>query len=83
MGDELRTDVAALESQMLQLGPANVVCVLSTTSCFAPRAPDSLEQVAVLCARNNIPHIVNNAYGLQSARCMHLIQEASRQVHVE
>ncbi|XP_059471686.1 O-phosphoseryl-tRNA(Sec) selenium transferase [Neocloeon triangulifer] len=83
VGDELRTDVAALETQMQQLGPANIVCVLSTTSCFAPRAPDSLEQVAVLCARNNIPHIVNNAYGLQSARCMHLIQEASRKGRVD
>lgn len=77
-GEELRTDVAALETQMATLGSDNIVCVLSTTSCFAPRAADSLEQIAVLCSRYNIPHLVNNAYGLQSTRLMHLIQEAAR-----
>ncbi|KAF4514102.1 UNVERIFIED_CONTAM: hypothetical protein B566_EDAN019040 [Ephemera danica] len=51
-----------MEAQMTQLGAGSITCVLSTTSCFAPRAPDSLEQVAVLCARYAIPHIVNNAY---------------------
>ena len=39
-GDELRTNLAKLESELLRLGPANVLCVLSTTSCFAPRVPD-------------------------------------------
>lgn len=65
---------------MATLGSDNIVCVLTTTSCFAPRASDSLEQVAVLCSRYNIPHLVNNAYGLQSSRIMHLIQEAARYV---
>lgn len=40
-------------------------------------------QVAVLCSRYNIPHIINNAYGLQSTRCMHLIQEAARKGRVD
>jgi O-phospho-L-seryl-tRNASec:L-selenocysteinyl-tRNA synthase len=69
-----------METQMATLGSNNIVCVLSTTSCFAPRASDSLEQIAVLCSRYNIPHLVNNAYGLQSARLMHLIQEAAKYV---
>lgn len=67
---------------MATLGSENIVCVLTTTSCFAPRASDSLEQVAVLCSRYNIPHLVNNAYGLQSSRIMHLIQEAARYVYI-
>lgn len=75
--DELKTDLTGLELQMTTLGSNNIVCVLSTTSCFAPRASDSLEEIAVLCSRYNIPHLVNNAYGLQSARLMHLIQEAA------
>lgn len=25
-----------------------------------------------------MPHIVNNAYGVQSSKCMHLLQEAGR-----
>ncbi|CAH0382722.1 unnamed protein product [Bemisia tabaci] len=82
-GDELRTDVVALEQQMATLGSDNIVCVLSTTSCFAPRAADSLEQIAVICSRYNIPHLVNNAYGLQSTRLMHLIQEAARKGRVD
>jgi O-phospho-L-seryl-tRNASec:L-selenocysteinyl-tRNA synthase len=77
-GDELRTDLTAMERQMATLGAENIACVLTTTSCFAPRASDSVEQVAVLCSRYNIPHLINNAYGLQSSRCMHLIQEAAR-----
>ena len=39
-GDELRTDLHALEHHILQLGKDQIVCVLSTSSCFAPRAPD-------------------------------------------
>ena len=39
-GDELRTDVEAVERQIQTLGAENVLCVHSTTSCFAPRVPD-------------------------------------------
>lgn len=38
--DELRTDVAAVEARITELGPENIVSVLTTTSCFAPRVPD-------------------------------------------
>jgi len=39
-GDELRTDVQTVEEELRRLGPEKVVCVLTTTSCFAPRACD-------------------------------------------
>lgn len=39
-GDELRTDVDAVERLMEELGAENILCVHSTTSCFAPRVPD-------------------------------------------
>ena len=42
-GDELRTDLAAVEKQIKDLGPENVVCIMTTTSCFAPRTPDRYE----------------------------------------
>ncbi|XP_027056391.1 O-phosphoseryl-tRNA(Sec) selenium transferase-like [Pocillopora damicornis] len=77
-GDELRTDLAAVEKQIKDLGTENVLCVFTTTSCFAPRIPDRLEEVAKLCKEQNVPHIVNNAYGVQSSKCMHLIQQAAR-----
>lgn len=34
-----------------------------------------LEELSAVCAKYNIPHIVNNAYGVQSSKCMHLIQQ--------
>ncbi|MBZ3881408.1 O-phosphoseryl-tRNA(Sec) selenium transferase [Sciurus carolinensis] len=74
-GDELRTDLKAVEAKVQELGPDNVLCIHSTTSCFAPRVPDRLEELAVICANYGIPHIVNNAYGVQSSKCMHLIQQ--------
>lgn len=39
-GDELRTDLEAVERKIEELGADNVLCVHSTTSCFAPRVPD-------------------------------------------
>lgn len=77
-GDELRTDLQSVESKIQQLGAENVLCVHSTTSCFAPRAPDRLEELAQICAKYDVPHIVNNAYGVQLSKCMHLIQQAAR-----
>lgn len=34
-----------------------------------------LEELATMCTKYDIPHIVNNAYGVQSSKCMHLIQQ--------
>ena len=36
-----------------------------------------LEEVAKLCKEQNVPHLVNNAYGVQSSKCMHLIQQVN------
>lgn len=77
-GDELRTDLEAVERKIEELGAENILCVHSTTSCFAPRVPDRLEELSSLCSKHNIPHIVNNAYGVQSSKCMHLIQQGAR-----
>ncbi|XP_044152467.1 O-phosphoseryl-tRNA(Sec) selenium transferase [Bufo gargarizans] len=82
-GDELRTDLNAVESKIRELGAETVLCVHSTTSCFAPRVPDRLEELAKICAEYDIPHIVNNAYGLQSSKCMHLIQQGARRGRID
>lgn len=39
-GDELRTDLPMIEQKITELGAENVLCVYTTTSCFAPRVPD-------------------------------------------
>ncbi|XP_013413537.1 O-phosphoseryl-tRNA(Sec) selenium transferase isoform X2 [Lingula anatina] len=77
-GDELRTDISAIELKVQELGAKNILCVMTTTSCFAPRVPDRIEEVAQLCAKLEVPHLINNAYGVQSSKCMHLIQQGSR-----
>lgn len=41
-GDELRTDLEAIQRKIDDLGAENILCVHSTTSCFAPRVPDRL-----------------------------------------
>ncbi|VDD92034.1 unnamed protein product, partial [Enterobius vermicularis] len=67
-GDSLITDVQTLR-KVLQEKPDEILAVLSTTSCFAPRAPDSLNVIGNLCHEFGIRHLVNNAYGLQSHKC--------------
>lgn len=66
-GDELRTDLSLLRAEIDRLGAENVAAVLTTTSCFAPRAADRLVEVAKLCKEADVPHVVNNAYGVQAS----------------
>lgn len=74
-GDSLVTDVHTLR-KVLQGKSDEILAVLSTTSCFAPRAPDNLHAVGDLCHEFGVRHLVNNAYGLQSHKCRSLISEA-------
>uniref|UniRef100_A0A8D0B3L5 O-phosphoseryl-tRNA(Sec) selenium transferase n=1 Tax=Salvator merianae TaxID=96440 RepID=A0A8D0B3L5_SALMN len=82
-GDELRTNLEEIEAKIQHLGADNILCVHSTTSCFAPRVPDRLEELAEICMKHDIPHIVNNAYGVQSSKCMHLIQQGARRGRID
>ncbi|EAN86829.1 putative O-phosphoseryl-tRNA(Sec) selenium transferase [Trypanosoma cruzi] len=59
-------------------GPKHVLCVLSTTSCFAPRIPDDVLAIAKHCKFMNIPYVVNNAYGVQSRVIMRRLDAAMR-----
>jgi O-phospho-L-seryl-tRNASec:L-selenocysteinyl-tRNA synthase len=61
---QMITDVAAIAALMEQYGD-QVLCVLSTTSCFAPRQPDLVDEIAVLCKQHHCGHVINNAYGVQ------------------
>ncbi len=46
---------------MDELGAHRVACVVTTTSCFAPRACDDVVAVAKLCKAAGVAHVVNNA----------------------
>ena len=88
-GDELRTDMGALAATIERCSnngiTDSIACILSTTSCFAPRGPDDVVGIAKLCAedRHNIPHIINNAYGVQSRSLCSLITSAWRKGRVD
>lgn len=83
LGDQLSTDMEAIVAQVEKLGAANIVCVVSTTSCFAPRGADKVVEIAKLCSNAGIGHIINNAYGVQSAALCKLITSASRKGRVD
>ena len=67
-GSELRTDLAGIEEAVSHFGVENIFGVVTTTSCFAPRGCDAVEEVAKICDKYGIIHVVNNAYGLQVGR---------------
>ena len=81
-GDAVKCDVRAIASA-LENNPGSFGLVVSTTSCFAPRIPDDVVAIARLCKEQNVPHVINNAYGLQCSKCCHLIEEACRQGRVD
>ena len=82
-GTSLVTDVDAIEDVIVSLGVENVACVLTTTSCFAPRSPDDVVGVGKVCKRLEVPHIINNAYGIQSRDTCRLITSAWRKGRVD
>ncbi|RNA21717.1 O-phosphoseryl-tRNA(Sec) selenium transferase [Brachionus plicatilis] len=81
--DELVTNLHEIESQIIDLKPESIACILSTTSCFAPRGPDKVEDLAILCKKYNLFHLVNNAYGLQSTKITHMLNQALRTGRVD
>ncbi|CAF4380127.1 unnamed protein product, partial [Adineta steineri] len=46
--------------------------------CFAPRAIDNIQSLSNLCETYSIPHLINNAYGLQSTKIIHEIEQVKR-----
>jgi O-phospho-L-seryl-tRNASec:L-selenocysteinyl-tRNA synthase len=78
-GDELRTNIPAiqkiLEAEDMQ---GKILAIISTTSCFAPRAIDNVIDIAALCKKHDVNHVVNNAYGLQCSRITSDLNTACR-----
>lgn len=52
------------------------VAILSTTTFFPPREPDDIKEIAKIAQKQNIPHVINNAYGVQSREIMKRIRSA-------
>uniref|UniRef100_A0A7S0Y830 O-phosphoseryl-tRNA(Sec) selenium transferase n=1 Tax=Pseudo-nitzschia delicatissima TaxID=44447 RepID=A0A7S0Y830_9STRA len=74
-GDSVVTDTQAME-QALNEHSDKVLAIITTTSCFAPRVPDAVDEVAKLCKTYEVYHVINNAYGLQCNKTSKLINRA-------
>lgn len=77
-GDQLRTNIPLIQQTIQEKLPENILCVFSTTSCFAPRAYDKIEEIAAICKNFDVAHVINNAYGLQDSKICHQVNEAIR-----
>ncbi|CAG7830853.1 unnamed protein product [Allacma fusca] len=83
IGEELQTNTDEIERIIADYGTDKILCILATTSCFAPRACDTLEVIGRLCKSHNLFHVVNNAYGLQSGKCAYSISQAAHHGRVD
>merc|ERR1712166_1472310 len=61
----------------------NVLAIVTTSSCFSPRVPDKLVEIAEICKKNDIGHLINNAYGVQAASTTQLNGNAIRKGRVD
>ena len=80
--DEVSTDLHALKQKLDQYG-SRILAVLTTTSCFCPRVPDEVDEVAKMIHTWNdgkegagISHVINHAYGLQCQATNKLLNRA-------
>jgi len=71
-GDAVRVPVKSIAEAI----SGETAAVVSTTTFFPPREPDDIKTIAKLCKEENVPHIVNNAYGVQSNEIMKLVRGA-------
>lgn len=71
-GDAVRVPVERISEAISD----ETAAIVSTTTFFPPREPDDIKAIAKLAEEQNVPHIINNAYGVQSREIMKLIQGA-------
>ncbi|KAG7401248.1 hypothetical protein PHYBOEH_002432 [Phytophthora boehmeriae] len=83
VGGQLKTDLVGMAGLLDRHGSASVLAVMSTTSCFAPRAYDSVEEIAKLCKEYDVAHVINNAYGVQASKCVHQVEVSMRTGRVD
>lgn len=72
--EELFTNLNEIE-RLIQTYGEKICCVMSVTSSYAPRNSDDIVKIAHICKRYNVPHIINNAFGLQ---CNYLCKEIQK-----
>ena len=75
---ELETDIQGVKNSIDKYGVDNILCICSTTSCFAPRGYDNIEEISKICKEKNLFHIINNAYGIYCTKIIDMINKADK-----
>ena len=75
---ELETDIQGIKNSIDNYGVENILCICSTTSCFAPRAYDNIEEISKICKEKNLFHIINNAYGIYCTKIIDMINKSDK-----
>ncbi|XP_016953714.1 O-phosphoseryl-tRNA(Sec) selenium transferase isoform X1 [Drosophila biarmipes] len=76
--EALYTDINLFREKVELLGVENILCLYTTTSCFAPRNSDDIVEISKLAKQKQIPHLVNNAYGLQVKIIVRQLERANQ-----
>jgi O-phospho-L-seryl-tRNASec:L-selenocysteinyl-tRNA synthase len=71
-GDAVNVPIEEIEKAVNE----NTAAILSTTTFFPPREPDRIKDIAKIAKEKNVPHVINNAYGVQSREVMKLVKGA-------
>jgi O-phospho-L-seryl-tRNASec:L-selenocysteinyl-tRNA synthase len=74
----LRTNLKEIENQIIKLGKENILCIYTTTSCFAPRAYDDVKEVSAISQKHEIYHLCNNAYGIYCTKIIDQLNQATK-----
>ncbi len=72
VSDAVRCDLSKIRDAITK----DTAAIVSTTTFFPPREPDDVKGIAKLAADLDIPHIINNAYGVQSDEIMAQVRGA-------
>lgn len=74
----LETDMDDLAKILDTYNKDEILCIMSITSCFAPREPDDVVAIGKIARENNLYHIVNNAYGIQCHKTVDMLNKANK-----
>ena len=75
---EIETDIEGIKNCIDKYGAENILCISSTTSCFAPRCYDNIEEISKICKEKNIFHVINNAYGIYCTKIIDMLNKADK-----
>ena len=81
--DELQTNIEEVNKQIETLGAENILCVFTTTSCFAPRGYDNIIEISKICKNKNIFHLINNAYGIYCNKIIDMLNQSEKSGRID